>query len=296
MKEASYMSRPSVAKGIKLNSFNDLFDTDTSKEEIKDIPLQKLYAFKKHPFKVLDNAEMKQLVESIKEKGVLSPILVRERAESGYEIISGHRRAHASDLAGLDSIPAIVKELSDDEATVLMVDANIQREEILPSEKARAYKMKYDAMKNQGVPGNSLQSIAETNGENYKAVQRYIWLARLNDDLLNLVDQKKLGLVQGVSLSSLSDEEQNFLYPLLEVMDMSLSAKQAEHIKKMSQEKVLKQDRLIDYLNDIKCKTPTKKITIKQSKLNEYFPECYSEKEIEDVLFQLLDDWKRRNS
>ena len=251
------MSRPSVAKGIKLNSFNDLFSTETVDEGIMEIPLQKLYAFQNHPFKVLDNAEMGRLVDSVKEKGVLSPILVRKRPDNGYEIISGHRRAHASVLAELESIPAIVKELSDDEATVLMVDANIQREEILPSEKAKAYKMKYDAMKNQGLPGNSLQSIADTNGENYKAVQRYIWLAKLNDKLLELVDNKKIGLVQGVSLSVLSEEEQELLYPVLKVMNTKLSNLQADKIKELSQQGKINERVLTDYLCE--CNKPSTK-------------------------------------
>ena len=242
------MSKTSVAKGIKLNSFNDLFGANASDDEIIDIPLGELYAFCKHPFKVIEDEAMTRLVESIKKKGVLSPIIVRKRKDGGYEIVSGHRRAHAAMKAELKVIPAIVRDLSDDEAIIIMVDANIQREEILPSEKAKAYKMKYDAMKNQGLPGNSLQQISEVSGDNYKAVQRYIWLARLNDDLLELVDKKRLGLVQGVSISSLSQEEQKLLYPLIKVMHCKLSSSQAETIKKMSQERKLTEKTLTDYL------------------------------------------------
>lgn len=290
------MSRPSVAKGIKLNSFNDLFGTEAPQEGIVKVPLQKLYAFANHPFKVLDNEEMDKLVASVKENGVLSPILVRERENGGYEIISGHRRAHAAALAELNMIPAIVKNLSDDESTILMVDANIQREEILPSEKAKAYKMKYDAIKNQGLPGNSLQQISEASGDNYKAVQRYIWLARLNDNLLELVDKKKIGLVQGVSLSVLSKEEQELLYPILKVINTKLSTLQADRIKELSLQKELNERVLTDYLCECNKPSAKRKVTIKQEKINEYFPESYSGAEIEDILYELLDDWKKRNT
>ncbi len=233
------MSKTSVAKGIKLNSFNDLFGANASDDEIIDIPLGELYAFCKHPFKVIEDEAMTRLVESIKKKGVLSPIIVRKRKEGGYEIVSGHRRAHAAMKAELKVIPAIVRDLSDDEAIIIMVDANIQREEILPSEKAKAYKMKYDAMKNQGLPGNSLQQISEVSGDNYKAVQRYIWLARLNDDLLELVDKKRLGLVQGVSISSLSQEEQKLLYPLIKVISCSVMEMDATGRENQKREYIL---------------------------------------------------------
>lgn len=233
------MSKTSVAKGIKLNSFNDLFGANASDDEIIDIPLGELYAFCKHPFKVIEDEAMTRLVESIKKKGVLSPIIVRKRKEGGYEIVSGHRRAHAAMKAELKVIPAIVRDLSDDEAIIIMVDANIQREEILPSEKAKAYKMKYDAMKNQGLPGNSLQQISEVSGDNYKAVQRYIWLARLNDDLLELVDKKRLGLVQGVSISSLSQEEQKLLYPLIKVISCSVMEMDATRRENQKREYIL---------------------------------------------------------
>ena len=216
-----------------------MFGANASDDEIIDIPLGELYAFCKHPFKVIEDEAMTRLVESIKKKGVLSPIIVRKRKEGGYEIVSGHRRAHAAMKAELKVIPAIVRDLSDDEAIIIMVDANIQREEILPSEKAKAYKMKYDAMKNQGLPGNSLQQISEVSGDNYKAVQRYIWLARLNDDLLELVDKKRLGLVQGVSISSLSQEEQKLLYPLIKVISCSVMEMDATGRENQKREYIL---------------------------------------------------------
>ena len=196
--------------------------------------------------------------------------------------------------AELKVFPAIVRDLSDDEAIIIMVDANIQREEILPSEKAKAYKMKYDAMKNQGLPGNSLQQISEVSGDNYKAVQRYIWLARLNDDLLELVDKKRLGLVQGVSISSLSQEEQKLLYPLIKVMHCKLSSSQAETIKKMSQERKLTEKTLTDYLEMSQKTTKLRKVTIKSDKLDSFFTEEYTETEITDIIFKLLEEWKSR--
>jgi len=286
------MSKSSVAKGIKLNSFDDLFGAETPKDGIIEVPIKELHAFSQHPFKVLDNEEMDELVKSVKEKGVLSPILIRNRELGGYEIISGHRRAHATARAGFETIPAILKELSDDDATVLMVDANIQREEILPSEKAKAYKMKYEALKNQGLPGNSLQCIGKESGENYKAVQRYIWLARLGDDLLGMVDNKKLGLVQGVSISALSEEEQELLYSLIAETDIKLSTMQAATIKQFSQDGKLTEEFLARYLNESKEHFAPRKVTIKKDKLNEYFPDNYSEAEIESIIYRLLDEWK----
>lgn len=290
------MSKKSVTENIKLSSFDDLFGGEDTKEGIIEIPTKKLYAFRNHPFKVLDDEKMEDLTESIKENGVLSPILVRSRKQSGYEIISGHRRAHAAVNAGLTSLPAILKELTDDEATVLMVDANIQREEILPSEKAKAFKMKYDAMKNQGVAGNSLKQIGEENGENYKTVQRYIWLARLSDDLLEMVDCKKIGFVQGVSLSALSENEQQLLYELLVDSSIKLSTLQAATIKQLSVDGKLKEDALTKYLVEISKKPLARKITMKQQQLDQYFTPNYSEQEIMDVINNLLKEWKEKNS
>ena len=182
---------------------------------MKEIPLSELHEFHNHPFQVRSDEELEEMIESVREHGVLVPGIVRKREQGGYEIIAGHTRKHVCEMLGLETMPVFVKELNDDEASIVMVDSNIQRENIRPSEKAKAYKIKYDAMKNQGKAGNSLQMMSEESGENYKSIQRYIWLARLNDDLLALVDHKRLGLGQGVSLSVLTAEEQRMVYEAL---------------------------------------------------------------------------------
>ena len=203
------MSKRGIGEKIKLSSYEDMFGTEEenvsgpldSKGQIVDIPIPELHTFKNHPFRVVDDEAMDEMVESIKEYGVLVPAIVRPREEGGYEILSGHRRHHASTLAGMSTMPAIIKECNDDEATVIMVDANIQREDILISEKALAYQMKYEAMKHQGVAGgSSLQEISEQSGESMKSIQRLICIASLNKELLDMVDSKKLGIRQGVDL------------------------------------------------------------------------------------------------
>lgn len=205
------MSKAGSAAKIKLNSYDDLFgssEIQANTDYVQEIPLSELYEFKGHPFKVLDDEKMKETVESIKNYGVLMPGIARKRAEGGYEIIAGHRRKHGCELAGLSTMPMFVRDYSDDEATVIMVDTNIQRKDILPSEKAKAYSMKYEAMKHQGKKGSgsSLDEVGEAAGESGKTVQRYIWLARLSDELLNMVDKKRIGLVQGVDISFLTEQ------------------------------------------------------------------------------------------
>ena len=180
------------------------------------------------------------MIESVRQHGVLVPGIVRSRKEGGYEIIAGHTRRHVCELLGIDTMPVFVKDLDDNEASLIMVDSNIQRENILPSEKARAYKIKYDAMKNQGKEGNSLQKMSEESGENYKSIQRYIWLARLNDNLLGMVDNKKLGFIQGVSLSVLSNKEQEMVYDAICRYEKKLSTVQANTIKQLSADGKLK--------------------------------------------------------
>ena len=211
------MSRTKAMEKVKLTSFDDLFggkETEKAAEagDVREIPLSELHEFHNHPFQIRSDEELAEMIESVREHGVLVPGIVRKRKEGGYEIISGHTRKHVCEVLGLETMPVFVKEMDNDEASVVMVDSNIQRENIRPSEKAKAYKIKYDAMKNQGKTGNSLKMMSEESGENYKMIQRYIWLARLNDALLDLVDNKQLGLVQGVSLSVLSEEEQGMVY------------------------------------------------------------------------------------
>ena len=208
------MSKTGSAVKVKLNSFDDLFGSSEMQmagaEQIINAPLAELHDFKNHPFRVVDDEKMEETTESIRQYGVLVPGIARPRAGGGYELIAGHRRKRGSQRAGKSEMPVIVRNYSDDEATIIMVDSNIQREDILTSEKAKAYKMKYEAMKHQGKKSgkNTLDQVRETAGENSKKVQRYIWLARLSDGLLEMVDNKKLGFSQGVDISFLSEEAQ----------------------------------------------------------------------------------------
>ena len=241
------MSKAGSASKIRLSSIDSLFgntetsnDIDVTKEQVIEVPLADLHEFKGHPFRVQDDEKMEETVESVREHGVLVPGIVRIRTKGGYEIIAGHRRKHACELAGLETMPVFVRNLTDDEATIVMVDSNIQREEILPSEKARAYKMKYEAMKHQGAAGGksgrSLEEMSADSGESAKKIQRYIYLARLNDDLLELVDEKKLGMAQGVDLSFLTQEEQMVLFDVMTELSVIPSMLQSAEIKALSKE------------------------------------------------------------
>ncbi len=293
------MSKRSVAGNIQLSKFDDLFgnsEENTTKKEsdIMDIPLSELHEFANHPFKIRSDEELEEMLASVKQHGVLVPGIVRVRPAGGYEIIAGHTRKRVCELAGIESMPMVIRNLNDDEACIVMVDSNIQREDILPSEKAKAYKMKHDAMKNQGLPGNSLKLIGEENGENYKAVQRFIWLSRLNDDLLEMVDCKKLGFSQGVSISALQPEEQELLYRILVELGIKLSLVQASTIKQLSVDGKLTEEMLVRYLNEIKDVAVPRKVTIKNDTLDTFFTKEYSEAEIMDIIFGLLEEWKRR--
>lgn len=230
------MNKKGSAEKIKLSSFDDLFGTQeagTETEQVQEIPLCELHEFRGHPFKVLDDEKMQETVESIKNYGVLMPGIARPRTEGGYEIIAGHRRRHGCELAGLSKMPMFVRDYTDDEATIIMVDTNIQREDILPSEKARAYSMKYEAMKHQGKKGagNSLDEVGEAAGESGKTVQRYIWLARLSDELLEMVDRKKIGLVQGVDISFLTEQAQEWVQVIMEETGANISTVQSAKLK-----------------------------------------------------------------
>ncbi len=284
-------------KDIQLTSYEDLLGIDTienqSMGQLIYASLEDLHEFKNHPFKVLDDEKMQETVESIKNYGVLTPGIARPSQDGGYEIIAGHRRKHGCELSGLTKMPIFVRNYNDDEATIIMVDTNIQREDILPSEKARAYTMKYEAMKHQGKRGgNTLDEVGAKAGESGKTVQRYIWLARLNDELLELVDQKKIGMVQGVDLSFLNLQAQGWVFDIIQdtkiVITTAQSAKLKEYGKK--QELTLAMVQLIL----MEKKPKPRKVQIKEDKIRQFFPESYSNEQIETVIYELLEEWKDR--
>lgn len=287
------------ALNFNLPSADDLFSTEEERaearlEKVVNLSPAEISDFPNHPFKVRMDAAMQEMTESVKQYGVLVPTLVRPKSEGGYEMVAGHRRKKAADLAGLAEIPCIVRQLTDDEATIIMVDSNIQREDILPSEKAKAYAMKYEAMKHQGRKGNgnTLDEVGEAVGESGKTVQRYIWLARLSDELLELVDRKKIGLVQGVDISFLSEDAQQWVLVILEESGANISTVQSAKLKEYgkSGELTLPMVRLI--LTEEKPKE--RKVTIKSEKISQFFSEEYSSEEIEGIILQLLEEWQKK--
>ena len=288
------------ASKVKIEKFEDLFGgsagQESSVEQIINAPLADLHTFKDHPFRVVDDEKMEETTESIRQYGVLVPGIARPRAGGGYEIIAGHRRKRGSELAGKTQMPVIVRNYTDDEATIIMVDSNIQREDILPSEKARAYKMKYEAMKHQGKKSgkNTLDEVGEAAGENAKKVQRYIWLSRLSDELLEMVDTKKLGFSQGVDISFLTEEAQQWVQAVIGEQGCSVSMVQSGKLKEYgkSGELTLAMVKLI--LSEEKPKE--RKITIKSDKIGEYFSDSYSDEEIENIIISLLDKWKEEGA
>lgn len=297
------MSKAGSASKIRLSSIDSLFgntasnDIDATKEQVIEVPLADLHEFKGHPFRVQDDEKMEEMVESVREHGVLVLGIVRTRTKGGYEIIAGHRRKHACELAGLETMPVFVRNLTDDEATIVMVDSNIQREEIFPSEKARAYKMKYEAMKHQGAAGGksgrSLEEMSADSGESAKKIQRYIYLARLNDDLLGLVDEKKLGMAQGVDLSFLTQEEQAVLFDVMTELSVIPSMLQSAEIKALSKEGAFDVMAVRTILvGEVKPKK--RNITIRSDRISEYFSDDYSEEAITEVILELLEEWKAR--
>lgn len=291
------MNKRGSADKIKLSSFDDLFGTQeagTGTEQVQEIPLCELHEFRGHPFKVVDDEKMQETVESIKNYGVLMPGIARPRAEGGYEIIAGHRRRHGCELAGLSTMPMFVRDYTDDEATIIMVDTNIQREDILPSEKARAYSMKYEAMKHQGKKGagNSLDEVGEAAGESGKTVQRYIWLSRLSDELLEMVDKKKIGLVQGVDISFLTEQAQEWVQVIMEETGTNISTVQSAKLKEYGKKGELTMPMVRLILTEEKPKE--RKVTLKAEKISRYFPEEYSESEIENVIIELLEEWQKK--
>ena len=289
----------SAAK-IKMESFDDLFGGNAAQEngaeQIINAPLAELHTFKDHPFRVEDDEKMEETTESIRQHGVLVPGIARPRAGGGYEIIAGHRRKRGSELAGKTEMPVIVRNYTDDEATIIMVDSNIQREDILPSEKARAYKMKYEAMKHQGKKSgrNTLDEVGEAAGENAKKVQRYIWLSRLSDELLEMVDTKKLGFSQGVDISFLTEEAQQWVQAIIEEQGCNVSMVQSGKLKEYGKSGELTLAMVELVLSEEKPKE--RKITIKSDKIGKYFSDSYSNEEIESIIITLLDKWKEEGA
>ena len=291
------MAQGSVAKNIKLSGYDDLFGNNGSEnaaDHIIEVPLSDLHDFKDHPFRVLDDEKMEETTESIRQCGVLEPGIARPRAEGGYEIISGHRRKRASELVGNTTMPVIVRNYSDDEATIIMADSNIQREDILPSEKAKAYAMKYEAMKHQGkkAGGRTIEEMGETAGESAKTVQRHIWLSRLTDELLDMVDRKKLGFVQGIDISFLTKEAQGWVYERISAENVSVTTAQSAKLKEYGKDCALTATMVKLILAEEKPKE--RRVTIKSDKISQYFADDYSNEEIENIIYQLLDEWRSR--
>ncbi len=299
----------SSARNIKMKSFDELFETgdpvDSTREKILEIPLNQLFPFKEHPFKVLEDESMQDMVESIKKYGVLVPAIARPRGEGGYELISGHRRKYASKLAGKDSMPVLVRELDDDEAVLSMVDSNLQRENILPSEKAWAYKMKLDAIRRKaGRPakGNSCQVgekysaeiLSENSSDSARNIHRYIRLTELIPVFLQMADERKLPFNPAVELSYLQKNEQEEVLKQMDSLGVVPSLEQARRLKQYSQEGKLNAG-VIEVIFAEKTSS-SQQITLKRGRLKEYFPGTYTVREIEDVIFSLLDTWKSEHA
>jgi len=289
------MSKTGSASKVKLNSFDDLFGMEKPQagtEQIQEIALSELHGFKGHPFKVLDDEKMEEMIESIREYGILIPGIARRMKDSGYEIIAGHRRKYACEMVGLSTMPMFIRDYTDDEATIIMVDSNIQREDILPSEKAKAYRMKYDAMKHQGskAGGLTLGELGETAGESAKTVQRYIWISRLSDSLLDMVDTKKIGIMQAVDLSFLSENAQQWVLDVIQEINAGITTQQSAMLKESDKKGELTFPMVRMLLE--KEKIVERKVIIKTERINSYFPATYSRKEIENIIYQLLDNWK----
>ncbi len=282
------------ADKVKLKSFDDLFGTNEilTGETVTSVPIKQLRIFKGHPFRVLDDEKMQETVDSVKKYGVLIPGIVRPYPEGGYEVVAGHRRWRACELAGLEEMPVIVRDMDDDTAVVIMVDSNIQREDILPSEKAKAYRMKYEAMRHQGKKSgkNTLDEIGGIVGENAKKVQRYIWLSRFSKELLDMVDHKKLGFSQGVEISFLTEEAQRWVHAFVKEQGCTVSTVQSAKIKEYGKSGELTSAMVELILTEKKPKE--RKILLKADKISRYFTEDCSSEEIENIILRLLDEWK----
>ena len=301
---------PKGSLNVSLKGADDIFSTEESRQEqqreqVQQIPIGELFPFKNHPFKVLDDESMQRTVESVEQYGVLSPLIARPRPEGGYEIISGHRRQHAAQLAGLDTLPVIVRQMDDDAAVLLMVDSNLQRENILPSERAFAYKMKLEAIKNQGARSDltsgqivqksklSIERVAEDAGEGYKTVQRFIRLTNLVPELLDMVDEKKIAFNPAVELSYLDEAQQRDFLEAMNDTQNAPSLSQAQRLKKLAQEGHFSYDVAFAVMGEEK-KDELDKVVIKNDTLRKYFPRSYTPKQMEDTIIKLLEQWQRK--
>ena len=303
---------PKGSLNVSLKGADDIFSTEESRQEqqreqVQQIPIGELFPFKNHPFKVLDDESMQRTVESVEQYGVLSPLIARPRPEGGYEIISGHRRQHAAQLAGLDALPVIVRQMDDDAAVLLMVDSNLQRETILPSERAFAYKMKLEAMKHQaGRPtqdnysqvGNnfgtlSSEEMAEELGTSKNQIFRYIRLTNLVPELLDMVDEKKISFNPAVELSYLDTNQQRDFLEAMQDTQNAPSLSQAQRLKKLAQEGHFSYDVAFAVMGEEK-KGELDKVVIKNDTLRKYFPRSYTPKQMEDTIIKLLDQWQRK--
>lgn len=300
----------SSAKNIVLKSVDDIFQTeenrvDAQRERVQEIPLDQLKPFRNHPFKVRDDQRMLDTVDSIREYGVLVPAIARPDPEGGYELISGHRRKRGCEMAGLQTMPVIIRDLDDDAAVLVMVDSNIQREELLPSERAFAYKMKLEALKHQGARTDrtsgqvvqksklSVEIVAEQAGENYKQVQRYIRLTELISELLDMVDERKLAFNPAVEVSYLKRDEQRMLLEAMDAEQTTPSLSQAQRLKKFSQEGRLTEEAMSAIMSEEK-KSDMDKVTLRSDTLRRYFPKSYTPKQMEQTIIKLLDVWQKQ--
>ena len=303
---------PKGSLNVSLKGADDIFSTEESRQEqqqeqVQQIPIGELFPFKNHPFKVLDDESMQRTVESVEQYGVLSPLIARPRPEGGYEIISGHRRQHAAQLAGLETLPVIVRNMDDDAAVLLMVDSNLQRENILPSERAFAYKMKLEALKNQGARsdltcgqfGHKLNGakardiVADESGDNARNVQRFIRLTSLIPELLDMVDEKKIAFNPAVELSYLDESQQRDFLEAMNDTQNAPSLSQAQRLKKLAQEGHFSYDVAFAVMGEEK-KDELDKVVIKNDTLRKYFPRSYTPKQMEDTIIKLLDQWQRK--
>ena len=300
---------PKSNANLALKGLDEMFSTEESRQEqkreqVQQIPIEELFPFKEHPFKVLDDEAMQRTVESVAQYGVLAPLIARPRPEGGYEIISGHRRQHAAELAGLETLPVIVREMTDDAAVILMVDSNLQRENILPSERAFAYKMKLEALKNQGARSDLTscqvgtkfradESLAEDTGESARNVQRFIRLTNLIPELLDLVDEKKISFNPAVELSYLDESQQRDFLEAMQDTQNAPSLSQAQQLKKMAQQGELSYEKAFDVMGQEK-RSEKDTVTIKNETLRKYFPRSYTPKQMEEKIIQLLDAWQKK--
>ena len=301
---------PIGSGNLALKGLDDLFSTEENRQEeqreqVQQIPIDALYPFTNHPFKVLDDEAMTRTVESIAQYGVLAPLIARPRPDGdGYEIISGHRRQYAAKLAGLDTLPVIVRQMSDDAAVILMVDSNLQREHILPSERAFAYKMKLEALKNQGARSDltsdqvgqklwSVEQVASDAGESKTQIQRFIRLTNLIPELLDMVDEKKIAFNPAVELSYLDEAQQRDFLEAMEDTQNAPSLSQAQQLKKMAQQGEFSYEKAFDVMGQEK-KSEKDTVTIKNETLRKYFPRSYTPKQMEEKIIQLLDAWQKK--